>query len=87
MAKRRLNRHRDAILGRIVSARDKKGVSQRELGGVLGLDQSAISKIERGNRNLDLYEFILLCDYLEIELKDLRRVLALPKPSYRRRKL
>ncbi len=44
----------------------KAGASQRELSQGLGLPQSFISKVERGERQLQVVEFVLLCRWLKL---------------------
>jgi transcriptional regulator with XRE-family HTH domain len=45
------------FLQRLIDARVAAGVSQIELGQRLGRTQSFISKVERGERSLDVLEF------------------------------
>jgi DNA-binding XRE family transcriptional regulator len=52
------------IIAAVVSARKDAGVSQAELAAAIGLNQSDISKIETGERRLDVVEFLQLADYL-----------------------
>ena len=49
------------------SVRVAESVSQRELAVRLGLPQSFVSKIERGERQLQFLEFLELCSKLGIE--------------------
>jgi len=55
------------ILTRLVSARKEAGLSQRELAMVLSKPQSYVSKIERGERRLDVLEFLTLCRLLHLD--------------------
>jgi transcriptional regulator with XRE-family HTH domain len=54
----------------LVSAREKSGLTQIQIAERLGKPQSFISKYERGERRLDLTEFIKLADALEIDIVD-----------------
>lgn len=48
-------------------ARLKKGISQRTLSKKIGMPQSHISKIERGQVDLQLSSFIEFARYLDLE--------------------
>jgi transcriptional regulator with XRE-family HTH domain len=51
----------DAKLGKFVrDARERLGLNQTEMGGILGLHQAGVSKLESGEQNL------LAADYLKI---------------------
>ncbi len=50
----------------VLELRKQSGLSQLELSRILGLDQSVISKIERGERRLDIVEFIYYCGALKV---------------------
>ena len=49
-----------ALLEGLIRNREAKGLSQRQLADQLGVPQSAISKIEVGERRLDMVEFIVI---------------------------
>lgn len=51
----------------LVEARKAKGLSQASLAGRLGWLQTAVSKYERGERRLDLVEFLDVAQALEID--------------------
>ena len=53
------------------NTRELRGVSQSELGMLLGQDQTYVSKYEKGIRRLDLMETIDICDALEISTEEL----------------
>lgn len=53
------------------STRELRGVSQSELGMLLGQDQTYVSKYEKGIRRLDLMETVDICDALEIPTEKL----------------
>jgi transcriptional regulator with XRE-family HTH domain len=56
--------------GLLVSAREKSGLTQAQIAERLDKPQSFISKYERGERRLDLTEFIELAGVLEIDVVD-----------------
>lgn len=49
-------------------ARESVGLTQFELASRLGTTQSLVSKIERGERRLDLVELKAWCDAIDISL-------------------
>lgn len=58
-----------ATLGaRITAARDAAGQTQSELANTIGIDRSAISRLEAGERRLDVNELLALCRALEVPL-------------------
>jgi transcriptional regulator with XRE-family HTH domain len=52
----------DALLKKLIIAREEAGFSQREVAERLGMFHSWISKTESGDRRLDVMELILLSD-------------------------
>jgi ribosome-binding protein aMBF1 (putative translation factor) len=56
------------IVGRLRRAREDRGVGQGELGARLGRPQSYVSKIETGERRVDLIETLDICRALGIQL-------------------
>lgn len=68
------------LLGYLREAREAAGLKQAELGKLLGKTQSTIAKIEKGERRLDVVEFLEVADALGIDphaiLKKVRRELA-----------
>lgn len=54
------------ILGKVLSdARDARGLKQSVVAERLGLPASYLSKIEKGNRRLDVIEFLRIARALE----------------------
>ena len=48
------------LVEQLTAARKQSGMKQEELAAVIGKDQSYISNIERGQRRVDVLEFITL---------------------------
>lgn len=57
------------LIGRLRRARERRGVQQSELASRLGRPQSYVSKIETGERRLDLVELLDICRALEVPLE------------------
>jgi transcriptional regulator with XRE-family HTH domain len=62
-----------ALLSLIRAARERSGMRQTELAERLGLTQSWVSKIEMGERRLDLEELRQICAALDLDLVKLVR--------------
>jgi transcriptional regulator with XRE-family HTH domain len=58
------HRHYRSFLTLLRDLREQAGVTQVELGERLGNTQTFVSKIERGERRLDVVEFAEICDAL-----------------------
>jgi len=64
-----------ALLSVLINARKAKGFSQAELAEMLGRVQTFVSKYERGERRLDLVEFIDVAEALELDVvKIIRKI-------------
>jgi transcriptional regulator with XRE-family HTH domain len=50
----------DALLRRLIRAREDVGLSQREVSEQMGLAHSFLSKCETGDRRIDIMEFLQL---------------------------
>jgi transcriptional regulator with XRE-family HTH domain len=57
------------LIGRLRRARQGRGVQQSELAARLGRPQSYVSKIETGERRLDLVELLDICRALDVPLE------------------
>jgi transcriptional regulator with XRE-family HTH domain len=55
------------ILSCLVRARQAAGLTQRDLATALSKPQSFVSKVERGERRLDVLEFLTLCRLLDLD--------------------
>jgi transcriptional regulator with XRE-family HTH domain len=61
------------FLRMLVDARTSAGVTQAELAERIGWQQTDISKVERGERRLDLVEFLQFADALKFDAPDFVR--------------
>jgi len=68
MEKTIYSREYAVVLKLLRAARDKAGITQVELAKRLGLTQSFVSKIERGDRRLDIVQLRSVCSTLGISL-------------------
>jgi transcriptional regulator with XRE-family HTH domain len=59
-----------AFLELLIEVRHRAGLTQVQLGQRLTFEQPAISKIERGERRVDVVELKMICDQLGISLQD-----------------
>jgi len=55
------------LVEQLTAARKQSGLKQEELAALIGKDQSYISNIERGQRRVDVIEFIALANAMSIE--------------------
>lgn len=51
--------------------RDKKKISQLELAEALELSQSSVAKYEKANAQIKFNTLLLLCDFFEVDPKEL----------------
>ena len=56
------------FLEQLRKAREEKGLTQTEVAERLGQTQSFVSKVERGERRLDIVELRAFCSALEVSL-------------------
>jgi transcriptional regulator with XRE-family HTH domain len=59
-------RHK-ALMRALAEARDKAGITQRELARRLGRSHSFVGKLESGERQLNVLEFCELADALDVD--------------------
>jgi transcriptional regulator with XRE-family HTH domain len=69
------------IIDRLIARRQELGMTQTELADLFGDTQSAVSKIERRQRRLDVYEFVRFCQALEISPAEILGPLYKPSAS------
>ena len=58
------------VIGMLRELREQKLLTQKELADKIGSDQTFVSKIEIGERRLDIIELKYICEALEIQLVD-----------------
>ena len=63
----------EQVIEQIVTLREAQGVSQRDLATVLGLDQPAVSRIEKGERGLAVAEIAGIAERLGVTVDSLLR--------------
>lgn len=67
-----MNLRTNEELGReIARLREQAGMGQEELGGVAGLDQTAMSKVEAGKRSLAAGELVMIAAHLGVDAEAL----------------
>ncbi|KQQ30773.1 hypothetical protein ASF58_24465 [Methylobacterium sp. Leaf125] len=70
-----MNYATEELLKELKAARDKAGLSQRDLSAKIGVPQSHISKIENGGTDLRLSSLVEIARALDLELKFVPRKL------------
>ncbi len=55
------------IIERLIARRRELDMTQTDLATAYGEDQSFISRIERRQRRLDVYEFVRFCHILKVD--------------------
>jgi transcriptional regulator with XRE-family HTH domain len=55
------------IIDRLVARRRELEMTQADLAKAFGEDQSFISRVERRQRRIDVYEFVRLCRALRVD--------------------
>jgi transcriptional regulator with XRE-family HTH domain len=55
------------ITAKLTAARKQAGLTQQQLADHLGKPQSFVSKLERGERRLDVLEFLAICEVLMVD--------------------
>ena len=66
-------RTQEQVIIEIVALRERQGISQGELADVLGLNQSAVSRIESGERGLAVAELAGIAERLGVSVDALLR--------------
>lgn len=54
----------------LVESRESMGLAQQDVAAKLGKHQTFVSKVEKGQRRLDLIEFLQMADVLEFDPHD-----------------
>ena len=68
----------------LIDARKNAGLTQVQLAAKLGCPQSYVSKYERGERRLDVVEFLDVADAIGIDATEFLRVLDAGRGSKKR---
>lgn len=71
MGKQLRNARHKALMAAVAAARQKAGMTQRDLAKRLGRAHSFVGKIESGERQLNVLEFCELADALGVSPKEL----------------
>lgn len=66
----------------LVSLRQSKGLNQTKMGRRLGMSQVLVSRLENGNRKVDVLEMRLICRALKIDFVDTMRQLDAQLTEY-----
>jgi transcriptional regulator with XRE-family HTH domain len=67
-SKSQYQREYAAFLRQLKQTREQAGISQVQLAAKLGQTQSSVSKIERGERRVDVVELRAICQALDTSL-------------------
>ena len=73
------------IVEQLVARRDELGLTQAQLGERYGEDQSFISRVERLQRRIDVWEFVRFCSILQIKPEEILAPLYAREAKNRRR--
>ena len=65
------SRENDALIELVVNTREKAEMTQRDLAAALKRPRSFVSRIESGERRLDVVEFIAVAKALKVDPIDL----------------
>lgn len=70
------------LVEQLTAARKQSGMKQEELAALVGKDQSYISNIERGQRRVDVIEFIALAQAMNTDPRNLFGDIMAQLPAY-----
>lgn len=79
MPEARLDGRYNALRSALIEARQARGLKQIELAAALGRPQSYVSNYERGERRLDIVEFVEIAHALGADPIVLLKVIAAPE--------
>jgi transcriptional regulator with XRE-family HTH domain len=68
-----LDKAYDVLRAELVAARKRAGLSQREIAAVLGGHQQLWSKIESGERRIDLVELVAVAPLLALDVNTIMK--------------
>lgn len=69
-----------AVIAALVRIRKEKRITQVQLATAMRVNQSFISKVERGERRLDIAELLHICELLDVPVSSLISII-LPRFS------
>ena len=79
MAKSAFTKRYEHFRAILIAARKDAGVTQMQLAAKLRLPQSFVSKYERGERRLDIVEFLTISEALGVDPHSILDQLAVPR--------
>jgi transcriptional regulator with XRE-family HTH domain len=86
MAKAKFSDRYKKLLSLLVKTREEAGVRQSDVARKLGVPQSYVSKVESGERRLDVVEFIRLAEASGSDpVRIVRAVQAVREPAERKK--
>ena len=62
-----------ALIDRLVAERKRLGISQQTLAAMIGMPQQIVSRVETGDRRLDIVEFADVASALNLDAPSLLR--------------
>ena len=65
----------------LIESRTNAGLTLRDVGTLIGVHHSIIGKIETGERRLDLYEYVQLCNILSVDPCEGLKIVNNVKPN------
>ena len=68
---------------KIARLRDERDVPQRRLAAEIGLDPSALSRVESGGRGLAVGELVAIAEFLDVSMDELLRDDVAGAPLFR----
>lgn len=68
---------------KIARLRDERDVPQRRLAAEIGLDPSALSRVESGERGLAVGELVAIAEFLDVSMDELLRDDVAAAPLFR----
>lgn len=67
---------------RIFKLRLSKNLNQEHLSEILNLKRPSIVNIEKGNQKISIYNLVILCNYFQIDIKDILPEIKYDLPNF-----